>query len=329
MAGGGPPVYTQEVDQRLERVGHILLVLSGKGGVGKSTVATQLALGLRSKGCKVGLLDIDLCGPSVPRMLNLEEHSIHSCSEGWVPVIVDAKKCDSDNGKEDEEGFLSVMSIGFLLGNKDEAVVWRGPKKTAMIKQFLTDVYWTQKKKTKGEEEENEETNSENKSSNNNTTLPSSSSSTTPEYLDFLVIDTPPGTSDEHISVVENLRAIPASRKGVVMVTTPQGVAVQDVRKEISFCRKAKLPIHGVVENMSGYVCEHCAECTNIFSSGGGEQMAEEFDCAFLGRIPIDPRLAVALDNGKGILAGMEESSPVCQAIESIVEPLLGLRKKN
>ncbi|KAF7732494.1 cytosolic Fe-S cluster assembly factor cfd1 [Apophysomyces ossiformis] len=221
----------------LSNIKHIVLILSGKGGVGKSSVTTQLALGLVQKGFKVGILDIDLTGPSIPRMLGLDGKQVHQASQGWVPVYAD------------EQQRLSCMSIGFLLGSKNDSVVWRGPKKNAMIKQFLQDVYW-------GE-------------------------------LDYLLIDTPPGTSDEHIGVVEYLKAFEPD--GAVIVTTPQGVAIADVRKELSFCKKVKLPVLGVVENMSGFVCPHCTECTNIFSSGGGESMANEYGIDFFGRVPIDP----------------------------------------
>ncbi|ORZ14088.1 P-loop containing nucleoside triphosphate hydrolase protein [Absidia repens] len=195
----------------LSNIKHIVLVLSGKGGVGKSSVTTQLALGLVDQGYKVGVLDIDLTGPSIPRMLGLDGKKVHQASQGWVPVYADEKQR------------LSCMSIGFLLTNKNDSVVWRGPKKNAMIKQFLQDVYWGD--------------------------------------LDYLLIDTPPGTSDEHIGVVEYLKEF--NPDGAVIVTTPQGVAIADVRKELSFCRKVKLPILGVVENMSGYICPHCAVSSN------------------------------------------------------------------
>ncbi|CAG8470217.1 7193_t:CDS:10, partial [Acaulospora colombiana] len=207
---------------------HIILVLSGKGGVGKSSITTQLALCLVHSGFKVGVLDIDLTGPSIPRMLGLDGKQVHQASSGWVPVFTD------------ERQRLCCMSIGFLLQNKDDSVVWRGPKKNG--RQFLSDVCW-------GE-------------------------------LDFLIIDTPPGTSDEHISIAEYLRDV--NPDGAVIVTTPQAVALADVRKELNFCKKVKIPILGVVENMSGFVCPHCEECTNLFSTGGGESMAKEFDVEFL-----------------------------------------------
>ncbi|KAL5475389.1 hypothetical protein EMCRGX_G025198 [Ephydatia muelleri] len=263
-----------ETSPILSNVKHVILVLSGKGGVGKSTVATQLALTLVQAGNKVGVLDIDLCGPSVPHMLNVEGHDVHQSSEGWVPVYTDASQR------------LGVMSIGFLLQNKDDAVVWRGPKKNAMIKQFLTDVLWGD--------------------------------------LDYLVVDTPPGTSDEHISVVENLSDLRPD--GAVVVTTPQGVALADVRRELSFCVKLKLPILGVVENMSGYICPHCKECSNVFSMGGGESLAEEFKVPFLGRLPLDARLTQCLEEGQSFV-DLYPGSPVQQEMVKIVAKLAGQNK--
>uniref|UniRef100_A0A1B6MP14 Cytosolic Fe-S cluster assembly factor NUBP2 homolog n=1 Tax=Graphocephala atropunctata TaxID=36148 RepID=A0A1B6MP14_9HEMI len=224
----------------LKGVKHVILVLSGKGGVGKSTVSVQLALSLKEFGYKVGILDVDLCGPSIPYLLGLENQEVHQCSEGWVPVYLDS----------DQK--LAVMSIGFLLKSRNDSVVWRGPKKTGMIRQFLNDVYW--------------------------------------QDIDYLVIDTPPGTSDEHITVMENLRDYGC--EGAILVTTPQAVAIEDVRKELTFCRKTGIPVLGVLENMSGYVCPHCSECTNIFSSGGGSSLAELSKVPFLGRVPIDPKVA-------------------------------------
>lgn len=203
------------VSDRLSRIKHKILVLSGKGGVGKSTCSAQLAFTLAQQGKQVGLLDIDICGPSIPRMLGLLGHEVHQSASGWSPVYLD------DN--------LGVMSIGFMLPNTDDAVIWRGPRKNNLIKQFLTDVDW-------GE-------------------------------LDYLIIDTPPGTSDEHISIVQYLKT--SNLDGAVIVTTPQEVSMSDVRKEINFCKKtgqilivrnkfyiiicnlcAGLNIIGIVENM-------------------------------------------------------------------------------
>ncbi|XP_065826423.1 cytosolic Fe-S cluster assembly factor NUBP2 homolog [Oscarella lobularis] len=258
-----------DATQVLQSVKHIVLVLSGKGGVGKSTFATQLALTLVQNGKKVGLLDVDLCGPSIPRMLGIEKRDVHQCSEGWLPVYCDASQR------------LGVMSIAFLLAGRGDAVVWRGPKKNAMIKQFLVDVYW-------GE-------------------------------LDYLIIDTPPGTSDEHITVIENI--ISCKPDGAVLVTTSQAVATADVRREVSFCSKTKLPILGIVENMSGYVCPHCSHCTNVFSRGGGEMLAKHADVPFLGSIPLDPNLAACGDEGKSFVEAFPESK-ACKSIQEIVANL-------
>ncbi|CAH0563353.1 unnamed protein product [Brassicogethes aeneus] len=252
----------------LESVKHVILVLSGKGGVGKSTVSTQLALTFKEQGYKVGLLDIDLCGPSIPYLLQLEDKDVHQSDKGWVPVYAD------------KEQRLAVMSIGFLLGNRDKAVVWRGPKKTAMVKQFLSDVCW-------GE-------------------------------LDYLIIDTPPGTSDEHITVMENLKNVKFD--GAVIVTTPQEVSIEDVRKEITFCKKTGIPIIGLIENMSGFVCPHCTECTNIFSKGGGEALATIAEIDVLGTLPIDPRVGQLL--GKSCVKELPES-PSAKAFEKIVERIV------
>ncbi|XP_047505164.1 cytosolic Fe-S cluster assembly factor NUBP2 homolog [Pieris napi] len=256
----------------LEQVKQVILVLSGKGGVGKSTVSTQLALTLKEKGFKVGLLDIDLCGPSVPYILNLEGKNIHQGPEGWIPVYLDS------------EQRLGVMSIGFLLNSRNDAVVWRGPKKSSMIKQFLEDVCW--------------------------------------QDLDFLVIDTPPGTSDEHITVMENLR--PVKHCSAILVTTPQEVAIEDVRKEITFCRKTGIPIMGIIENMSGYECPTCSHCTNIFSSGGGHSLAELAKLPFLGTLPIDPRVGQLAGQGLSAFKEIPESS-TSKVFGHIVDSLGGL----
>ncbi|KAJ4272558.1 cytosolic Fe-S cluster assembly factor cfd1, variant 2 [Fusarium oxysporum] len=229
----------------------------GKGGVGKSSVTTQLALSLASAGHSVGILDVDLTGPSIPRMLSIEESKVTQVPGGWAPVLV--HEGDSSKGL----GSLHAMSLGFLLPKRGDAVVWRGPKKTAMIRQFLKDVLW--------------------------------------DETDFLLIDTPPGTSDEHISLAETLQkdALPGQVAGAVVVTTPQAVATADVRKELNFCTKTNIRVLGVVENMSGYVCPHCSECTDIFGSGGGKSMAEEFKVPFLGSVPMDAQFISLVEEGR------------------------------
>ncbi|KAF8516722.1 cytosolic Fe-S cluster assembling factor CFD1 [Hysterangium stoloniferum] len=242
------------ISRRLQNVKHIIVVLSGKGGVGKSSVSTQIALSLYASSStsppRIGLLDIDLTGPSIPRMLGLDKHSVHQSSSGWVPVYADGS-----------EARLACMSVGFLLKRREDSVVWRGPKKNAMIRQFLSDVRW-------GE-------------------------------LDYLIIDTPPGTSDEHLSLMEHLAPLQAqSRISSVLVTTPQVVALMDTMKCLSFTRVVSLPVLGIVENMSGYVCPCCGDVTNVFSTGGGEDMARREKIPFLGALPVDTQLVDLLDSG-------------------------------
>lgn len=232
-------------------------VLSGKGGVGKSSVTTQLALSLALSGHSVGILDVDLTGPSIPRMLSIEASKVTQVPGGWAPVLVHEADATSRTGS------IHAMSLGFLLPERGDAVVWRGPKKTAMVRQFLQDVLWAD--------------------------------------TDYLLVDTPPGTSDEHISLAETLRgdARPGQVAGAVVVTTPQAVATSDVRKELNFCSKTGLRVLGVVENMSGFVCPHCSECTEIFGSGGGEVMAAEFGVPFLGSVPIDAEFVTLIEEGR------------------------------
>lgn len=193
-----------------------IVVLSGKGGVGKSTVAVNLATALALNGLRVGLLDVDIHGPSVPTMLGLENETLKGGPEGLFPV---------------EFGGLKIMSLGFLLQNPDDAVIWRGPMKMGVIKQFLTDVQWGD--------------------------------------LDYLIVDAPPGTGDEPLSICQLIQPL----DGAVIVTTPQKVAAIDVRKSISFCRRLAVPVLGVIENMSGFVCPKCGEVTQILPTGGGKRL--------------------------------------------------------
>lgn len=245
--------------------------MSGKGGVGKSTVASQLSLTMALRKLKIGLLDLDICGPSLARMLNKEQGEIIQTQMGWTPVKV----------RDDIE--LYLMSMAFLTNNKDAAVIWRGPKKHAMIERFITGVNWGQ--------------------------------------VDCLVVDTPPGTSDEHISLVEILRRLKIQVQ-VVLVTTPQVVACNDVRREISFCKKIQLDICGLIENMSGYTCPHCSECTKIFSSSGGEALCEMTNIRFLGTIPIDPNLCQATEAGKSFVEEFKGSQAVI-LLDSITTEML------
>lgn len=233
----------EKVNGRMASVKHKVLVLSGKGGVGKSTVAVNIAVALAAAGKKVGLLDVDIHGPSVPNLLGVAGMPLHGTEEAVHPLEI------GEN--------LRIMSIGFLLRNRDDAVIWRGPMKFNVIKQFLGDVEW-------GE-------------------------------LDFLVIDSPPGTGDEPLSVAQ----LVTNPDGAVIVTTPQDLALIDVRKCITFCRQLSLPVLGVVENMSGFVCPKCGERTDIFKAGGGEEMARDMGVPFLGRVPIDPGIVSASDEGR------------------------------
>lgn len=241
---------------RLIEIKNIILVISGKGGTGKSTISTMLARSLAESdpNVQVGLLDLDICGPSIPRMFNLEGEQVYKSSTGWTPIYA------TDN--------LAVMSCGFLLESLDDAVIWRGPKKNTMIKQFLMDVDWGR--------------------------------------LDYLLIDTPPGTSDEHISVVQYLKQTELPNlRGAVMVTTPQEVSLMDVRKQVDFCSRVGLRVLGVIENMSTFVCPRCTKESTIFpsSSGGADKMATDMGLDLLGRLPLDPIVGQHCDAGKSLFA--------------------------
>jgi len=261
----------EQIRKRVKQIKHQILVLSGKGGVGKSTVAVNLAVSLALSGKSVGLLDIDIHGPSIPKILNLEERAVQATGETILPIEM------TEN--------LKVMSIGFLLRGSDDAVIWRGPMKYQMIKQFLKDVDWGS--------------------------------------LDFLVVDSPPGTGDEPLSIVQLLE----NADGAIIVTTPQEVALSDVRRCITFCHNLKLPVLGVVENMSGFVCPKCGEMTDIFKSGGGEKMAKQMNVPFLGRIPIDPQIVRACDSGQPYVQHYS-SSQAAQAFKEAMLPLFKLEEK-
>ncbi len=257
----------EALNQRMQHIRRRIIVLSGKGGVGKSTVAANLACTL-SRTREVALVDcVDFHGPSVPKLLHLE---------GSVVQI------DHGNLRPVEVNGLKVMSVGFLLPERDSAVIWRGPMKANVIRQFLQDVDW-------GE-------------------------------LDYLLIDSPPGTGDEPLSVVQ----LAAPLDGAVIVTTPQDVAVADVRRSVTFCRQLNLPVLGIVENMSGFICPHCGERTDIFRSGGGERMAVDMEVPFLGRIPIDPAVGEAGDAGT-LATGPAQGTETAKAFGALLQPILAL----
>jgi ATP-binding protein involved in chromosome partitioning len=268
-AGGEVDEMQRKLQQRMAHIRHTIMVLSGKGGVGKSTVAVNLAVALAQRGSRVGLLDVDIHGPSVPKLLHLEQaRPGPSPDGGMLPVEFD--------------GGMKVMSIGFFLPDRDEAIIWRGPRKHSAIEQLLAETEW-------GE-------------------------------LDVLVVDAPPGTGDEPLAVAQ---LIPQA-DGAVVVTTPQQVAVIDVRKSITFCRALELPVLGVLENMSGLQCPHCGEVIEVFAGSGGETLAREMGVPFLGRVPIDPEVALAGDAGTPYLLSSTDS-PVAEAFRSAITPLLAL----
>ncbi|CAO1423618.1 unnamed protein product [Diamesa hyperborea] len=267
----GPDPGIELVKNRLAEVKNKLLILSGKGGVGKSTVTSLVSRTFAhlNPDQNFGVLDIDICGPSQPRVFGVLGEQVHQSGSGWSPVYIE------DN--------LSLMSIGFLLASADDAIIWRGPKKNGMIRQFLSEVDWGQ--------------------------------------LDYLIIDTPPGTSDEHLSATTYLSGTDGSW-GAVLVTTPQEVSLLDVRKQINFCKKMKVPIVGVVENMSTFVCPKCTTESSIFPnpthSDPTQQMCQEMSVKFLGKLPLDPRLARCCDEGKDFITEWA-TSPAVTAIKGIV----------
>lgn len=242
----------QNLKDKMGKIKYKIAIISGKGGVGKSTVTVNLAAAFAMQGKRVGVLDADIHGPSVPRLLGLEGQQVKSAPLGVFPV-------DGPLG-------MKVMSIDFFLPEQ-APTIWRGPLKMRAIRQFLADVDW-------GE-------------------------------LDFLFIDLPPGTGDEPLSIAQLLPDI----DGVVIVTMPSELSSSIVKKAITFAERLKMPIIGVVENMSGFICPHCSEKTEIFQSGGGKKMAKEMGVAFLGSIPIDPKVGIDSDKGTPFVVSNKESA--------------------
>ncbi len=262
-----PSAEDARLQEQLGRIRHKILVLSGKGGVGKSTVAANLAVALAQVGRKVGLLDVDLHGPSIPKILGL-----------------DGRRLSAGQGNSMEPfqlmSNLSVVSIGLLLESASDAVIWRGPMKHNVIRQFMANVTWGD--------------------------------------LDFLVIDAPPGTGDEPLAVAQ----LVGEGAWAVVVTTPQEVAIADVRRSVSFCKSLSLCIIGIIENMSGLICPHCAKQIDLFKVGGGENLATEMNVPFLGRIPIDPRIVTSGDAGQPFVQYFADS-PAGEAFTKIIAPIL------
>lgn len=255
------------VKNSLTRIKHKLLVMSGKGGVGKSSTSVNLSLALAEKGFRVGLMDVDLHGPDIPRMLGLNGAPDMTANNKVGPLRY------SDN--------LHAISIENLSPSKDDAIIWRGPIKYSAIRQFIGDVDWGD--------------------------------------LDFLVIDAPPGTGDEPLTVAQ---MIPDAK--AVVVTTPQEISLADVRKSINFCKTVKMEIFGVIENMSGYACPHCGEVLDLFGTGGGERTAMAMGVRFLGRVPFDPKVVACGDAGES-LRDKHADSPVVAAFSAIADTVAEL----
>lgn len=256
----------KKIREQLSKIKHKIMVMSGKGGVGKSTVAVNIAIGLSLQDFMVGLLDVDLHGPSIPKMLGARDLRLSRRPDGKMGAIKYSPN-------------LKFLSIEPLLPSEDTAVIWRGPIKHSAIRQFIGDIYW-------GE-------------------------------LDYLVIDAPPGTGDEPLTVAKTIPDAYA-----LLVTTPQEVSLIDVKKSIRFCQKIKMRILGIVENMSGFICPHCGKPIDLFKKGGGQKLADELGLRFLGRIPIDPRVVDTGDAGKPVIAAYPESV-TAKAFEELVRNII------
>jgi Mrp family chromosome partitioning ATPase len=255
----------------LMHIKHKIMVTSGKGGVGKSTVAVNIAMALSMKGYEVGLLDADIHGPNIPKMLHIEDAVLTGDEEGLFPV--------------DVPPHLRVMSMAFVIKDTDNPVIWRGPMKMGAIRQFLADVRWGD--------------------------------------LDYLIIDLPPGTGDEPLTIAQ---LIPEA-DGAVVVTTPQDVALLNSRKSVGFSRQLKIPVLGIVENMSGLICPHCGKEIDLFKVGGGEKAAKDLNVPFLGRVPLDPKVVESGDDGMPIVIADSES-PASEAFNKIVDNVLKQTEK-
>lgn len=255
------------VEGSLKKIKNKFIVMSGKGGVGKTSTSVNLAIALSNKGFKVGLMDVDLHGPDVPRMLGLNGMLDLGKSHKLAPMKYSEK--------------LSAVSIEALTPNKDDAIIWRGPIKYSAIKQFIGDVDW-------GE-------------------------------LDFLIIDSPPGTGDEPLTVAQTIKDAKA-----IIVTTPQEVSLADVRKSINFCKIVKMEIFGLIENMSGFICPHCNKTIDLFGAGGGEKTALETGIEFLGKIPFDQNVVTCGDSGISLI-DKHPDSPVAKAFDGVADKMAKL----
>ena len=257
------PRALQNKTDPMTRIKHKIVIGSGKGGVGKSTVTVNLAATLQSRGFKVGILDADITGPNIPKLLGIEDQKMMAGPEGLEPA--------------DAAG-IKAVSMALLLKSRDSPVVWRGPMKMSALKQFVSDVHWGD--------------------------------------LDFLLVDLPPGTSDEPISVAQLVFGL----DGVIIVTTPQEVALLDSRKAVNMFLMMDVRVLGIVENMSGLICPHCGEKIEVFKTGGGEKAAEELDVPFLGSIPLDAEIGRLGDMGKTFT---ENKTSAAKAFDKVVDAVL------
>jgi Mrp family chromosome partitioning ATPase len=250
----------EKVNRTMSKISHKIAVMSGKGGVGKSTVAANLALSLAERGKSVGVLDADIHGPTIPKILGIENVKLGVIEGGILPATV--------------KPGVKVISMGFMLSDNDTPVIWRGPMKMGAISQFLGEVLWGN--------------------------------------LDFLIVDLPPGTGDEPLSITQLIPEL----DGSVIVTTPQEVALTSVRKCINFSKALNIPVIGIIENMSGFECPHCGKHFDLFKTGGGKKVAEEFDVPFLGSIPLDP---VVVNSGEEGIPLVGSDSPAAKNFVVIV----------
>lgn len=258
----------ERLQENLDRIKHKLIVISGKGGVGKSTVAVNVAYGLAKAGKKVGVLDVDIHGPSLAKMLGIEGKTLQTSVDSPFPEPIKV-----------EENFYA-MTIASLVPNPDEPIIWRGPLKMGAIRQFLQDIKW-------------------------------------PE-LDYLIVDSPPGTGDEPLSVVQLLKNV----DGSLIVSTPQDVALLDARKTIKFSGKMGVPVIGLIENMSSFICPHCGKEIDIFKGGGVKKASIDFSIDILGKIPINPEIVIAGDQGRSVFAD-DKNEIARKEFEQIVEKII------